>query len=277
MFKPSEKQDTAIWNMEKVLWYEEHQHETIFKDSKTFQKYFEELQEQVSNKMKKDKKRKNFRKAVENKVIDLEKIKERRKEKILAYYNNEKVLKEKWLVYQAKYGTSINKMKEWMLNKSKNKELVEKIISETKVNEWYLIFNRIGIMLNQWKSVQDIKSKLIYQKKFNKDLVESILEEEYGDYEYPEELIKNIIDKYQRKKKNKNYISFELSRLWIESKYINWYMDKYYNIKVEENNLKREYHKLVWKYEKQIIIQKLMRKGFSYNEINKLFPQKKEW
>ena len=162
MFKPTENQDNAIKNMERVIGLEEHQHEDCFETKDQFQKYFEELSNKIKDSIKQWKKSKNFKNAVKLWKIDIQKVYEKKKNDILNYYSNPKILKEKALEYQSKWSASIWKVKIWMLKKTNNnKDLVDDVLDTMIILEDYIIENFIRNWLNNWKWLDQLKGKLI--------------------------------------------------------------------------------------------------------------------
>lgn len=276
MFTPSSKQDVAIMNMEKVLGFEEYQHETNFETKEKFQTYFKELQEKVEEKIKKDKKRKNFKNAINLWKISYEEVNKQKNEKLLKYYSNEKTLLEKAKEYQSKWGNSKWKVKKWMMKKTwNNVELVNKVIENIEIDENFMIqcFFENGMQI--WKSLDFLKNKAIFTKLFDKDLVEKYLEK-YKKVEIDETIIKQLIEKYQRKKKNKYEIKsllYPMFKYQVSSiQLIEEFISKYYLEEKEEDNLTKEYKKLLDRgIEKQKIINQLMRKWYNYWKIKKLF------
>jgi len=276
MFKPTENQDNAIKNMERVIGLEEHQHEDCFETKDQFQKYFEELSNKIKDSIKQWKKSKNFKNAVKLWKIDIQKVYEKKKNDILNYYSNPKILKEKALEYQSKWSASIWKVKIWMLKKTNNnKDLVDDVLDTMIILEDYIIENFIRNWLNNWKWLDQLKGKLIYIKLFNKNTVEKIIEEKFQENIVNEKVIKRIIEKAQRQKKNVFQIKWLLYPvLKYQEDYtllIENYIEKFYDNEKEHENLLKEYEKAKNKFsEKQQIIQYLRKKWYKYQEINNI-------
>ena len=273
MFTPSEKQDNAIKNMEKVIGMDEFQHETYFKSKEIFSKYFDELQNEVEKKIKQIKKSKNFKNAIDKWIINYKEIEEKKKKRISDWYNIDKNLKLKVLEYHWKWNASLGKMKKWMLSKTNNNiVLVEKVLETITIQEDFIVNSKIANALNSWKSLDFIKSKLIYTNLFNKETVENIIENNFSEIIVPEKIIKNIIEKGQRQKKTIYEIK---SLLFPILKYqdntnslIENAIEKYYSKEKEDDNFIKEITKLVnRKYDNQKIIQKMIRKGYKYDKI----------
>lgn len=273
MYNPTEKQKIAIKNMEKVI--DPDSSEEIFPDKETFQKYFEYLQNEIQSSIKRTKKSKNFKNAIEKGYINYEEINQKKEKKILDYYTNEKVLKEKVLEYHSKRNASLWKMEKWMLKKTKNnKTIVNEVLKNIKIKEDYIIENLISNWLSTWKSLDALKSKLIYVKLFNKELVEKIIDEKFIHLSVDEKVVKNIIKKWQRQKKSifqiKSLLYPILKYQKRSSQLIEDYIEEYYSFEIENENFEKELTKLKnKKFDNQKIIKKMMSKGYSYYDIKK--------
>ena len=208
--------------------------------------------------------------------------------------------------YYLRYFPSVNKVRQKLRQKfgpksEKGKKYwwifeddIEYIISEKMKNilcEKQIITSKINNYINKWKNTFYIKSKL-YEKWFKKEEYEEILLNEFNieeksilDYD---KIYKQINTLYN-KNKSKNYIrnkfvenSFdrELVDSILDEIFINWEKE---NLKIELDKILRKLNKdntslraegfstllleILDFEEKQKIIQKLLYKGFWYNEI----------
>jgi len=93
-----------------------------------------------------------------------------------------------------------------------------------------------------------------------------IIEEKLKNIIQEEDVIESKIRSYKNKGKSKMYIrqklyerqeQKELIEELLETNFEDW----------ELENLKKEYNKIQWKYERQKVIEKLIRKGFRYDDI----------
>ncbi len=96
--------------------------------------------------------------------------------------------------------------------------------------------------------------------------LEYIIEEKLKNIIQEKEVIESKIRSYKQRGKSKQYIKQklferqekrELFEELLELSFVDW----------ELENLKKEYNKIQWKYEKQKILEKLLRKWFRYDDI----------
>lgn len=270
-YKPSKKQFEALCNMWKFFWLHSDDIQNDFIDKDELDSYFKSFQERIEHKIKSDKKKKNFQKAVELWKVDLKEVQKKKEERILKYYSDPKILKEKWLEYHFKYQTSKKQLKDWMLRKTNNNiELVDEVLNNTIINEAIILEYRIQSLLNSWKKEFEIKSKLVYEKWFEEKVVASILAELLENFKLSEEKVRIKILNFCRKWKSKDDIRFELKDYKIDSNDLNEYLDKYYEDTLVLNKLKREISSLKnrWKNNQEIISQ-CLNKRYSYKDIQK--------
>ncbi len=100
----------------------------------------------------------------------------------------------------------------------------------------------------------------------NTEEIDYIIEEKLKNIIQEKEVIESKIRSYKNRGKSKQYIKQklferqekrELFEELLELSFVDW----------ELENLKKEYNKLQWKYEKQKILEKLLRKWFRYDDI----------
>lgn len=175
------------------------------------------------------------------------------------------------LNYYLRYYPSKKRFREKLMKKSLDDvDLVNKVIDSmsTIIVEKQVIESKIRLYIARNKNLSYIKSKL-YEKWFEKDQFEKILEDNYNldetllDREY---LKRKILD-YKSKGKSKNYIFSRLFWRKEDKNLINEVIMEVYNDEDEKDNITLEYDKLKWKYINNKIIEKLVRKGFRYEDI----------
>ncbi|MFK7780030.1 MAG: RecX family transcriptional regulator [Candidatus Gracilibacteria bacterium] len=138
----------------------------------------------------------------------------------------------------------------------------------------------IWYYLKYYPSPKKLEQKLIFKfgpnskkgKKYGgigEEEIRYIIDEKLRNILQEEEVIKSKIRVYKSKGKSKLYIKQklfgrqerkELSELFLEEAFIDG----------EFENIKKEYEKLKNKYNREKIIEKMMRKGFFYNDILKV-------
>jgi len=181
-------------------------------------------------------------------------------------------LRDYALWYYFKYFPSNKKLQDKMLEKSWNTDLVAQVFESIKhlLNEEEIIITKIRLYLFRNKNLNYIKSKLL-EKSFSKELIEIILEM-YFLKEWKsllnERYLKNIILNYKNKWKSKKYIKNKLIERQEDIKIVDKIIDEIFS-DWEQEQIKKEIEKLSLKFDKNKIIEKLLRKGFSYEEIKK--------
>lgn len=161
---------------------------------------------------------------------------------------------EKWKMYG---GISQDEI-DYILN-----EKMRNIIQEEEVCKW-----KIKSLVWKWKNISYIKNNL-RQKMFAPDMIESILVDEYNYHE------RSILQIEKMKKKVRDLKNRWKSIMHIKQKLIEREIDRETIERIiseafedwDEENLRYEYSKLKDKYEKQKVIEKLLRKWFYYWDI----------
>lgn len=178
-----------------------------------------------------------------------------------------------WLWYYLKYFSSRWKVREKLIEKSWNNfELTEKVLEKMEViiEEEANTRARIKHLLFRNKNINYIKTNL-YQKKYDKEIVEKLLKEEFikEDESLLSEsfLIKKVSD-YKDKGKSRQYIFSKLIERKPDKALLETILDKVF-LEWDNENLLREYEKIKGKFEKNKIIEKLLRKGFFYDDIKR--------
>lgn len=183
-------------------------------------------------------------------------------------------LKNYGLWYYFRYFPSSKKLLEKLYEKSKDREISQKVFENISylIDEKQVIGDKIRLYLMRNKNLRYIIQKL-WEKWFEKTLVQEILENDFLE-EWKsllqESSLRIKIENYKNAWKSLQYIKQKLierpeDREIIESIiatiFENW----------EDENLKKEWEKLQNKWlERQKIIQKLLQKWFFYDDIKKL-------
>jgi len=128
---------------------------------------------------------------------------------------------------------------------------------------------KIESYIKKGKNLNYIKSKLI-EKKFLKEDIENILENDFHKSDsslLKKENIEKKINNYLEKWKSINYIKSKLIERDLDKNLVNTVIERLEISDNEKTNLEKEFEKLKWKYERNKIIEKLLRKGFKYVDI----------
>lgn len=182
-------------------------------------------------------------------------------------------LKNYALWYYFKYFPSSKRLIEKLNEKSFDTKLSKKVFENIKhlINERQVIWDKIRLFLLRNKNLKYIKLKLL-EKWFDKVLVEEILQNDFlEDWKslLNEKSLYIKIENYKNAWKSINYIKQkliersqdrELVENIITSIFENW----------EEMSIKKEAEKLLKKYDKVKVTQKLIAKGFKYDEVRRV-------
>lgn len=99
--------------------------------------------------------------------------------------------------------------------------------------------------------------------------IDYIINERLKNIIEEEEVIKWKINSYKSRWKSKLYIKQKLYERLEPRELIEKYLEEAF-VEWEEENLKKEYEKLKWKYDDKKIFEKLIRKWFNYNEVRNI-------
>lgn len=184
-------------------------------------------------------------------------------------------LKNYALWYYFKYFVSPKRLLQKLKEKEKDTNLPEKVFENIKhlIDEKQIIGDKIRLYLLANKNYTYIKNKLS-QKLFDKDLVKEVLQKDFlVEWEslLNEKSIKLKVQNYKSKNKSITYIKQKLVDRQEDKKFIDKIIDEVFEEKWELDAIKKEISKLEWKYEKAKIINKLITKGFKYDDIKKWF------
>ena len=261
MVQISEKQRTALENMENMIWVFNHREN--FNTYDEVQEYFDTLKKEIKKQM-------NFKKALVTwKVAEWMK---KKREKTIERLQDPWKLREYAIFYYTKYFPSTEKLRRKLLEKNKDKELVNTIIEGlwSLINETTLLENKILNLLSIGKNYNYIKNSLI-QKWFKKDEIIELLEkntkEDVSLLSYNK--VKNKIISLVKSGKSMQYIKQKFVENDNDQKLIDDILSELYEeedpeLTIIENLVKEYYEKWM---DKNKIIQKLSLKWFKYNKI----------
>lgn len=183
-------------------------------------------------------------------------------------------LKNYGLWYYFRYFPSSKKLLEKLYEKSKDREVSQKVFENISylIDEKQVIWDKIRLYLMRNKNLRYIKQKL-WEKWFEKTLVQEILKNDFLE-EWKsllhERSVRIKIENYKNAWKSLQYIKRKLierpeDREIIESILWSVFQDG------DQENLQKELQKLQNKwFERQKIIQKLLQKWFFYDDVKKL-------
>ncbi|MBS9775425.1 RecX family transcriptional regulator [Candidatus Gracilibacteria bacterium] len=137
------------------------------------------------------------------------------------------------------------------------------------IQEEEVLRSKIKNLQAKGKNVNYIKNNLL-EKYFEKTDIENCLEQEFQVSEQSilsENVLHKKIQNFKQKGKSKNYIRQKFIERSEDREVVEHILDEIFGEDDEFENLKNEYEKLAPKYEKQKIIEKLLRKGFCYGDI----------
>lgn len=103
----------------------------------------------------------------------------------------------------------------------------------------------------------------------SEDEIRFIIDEKLKNIIQEEEVIQSKIRVYKNKGKSKFYIKQKLFERQEKKELINEFLEEAF-LEWERENILREYEKLKPRFEKQKIIEKLLRKWFRYDDVRRL-------
>jgi len=242
-YTPTEKQSQALINMWKYFNMWEDDIEVYFSNREDFNKYFVNFQERITEKIKKEKKEKNFKKAINLWKINYQEINEMKRQKIKKYYNIPENIKKKALEYFYKYSSSEKKLYDYIYQKTQNQEFSKEILNSLDLSEINNLKKNLESLLRKGKSRREINMKLLI-KGYTPENIKLELEKS-SDFRLQEDTIKRLIERECRKGFSKYKIWF-LLRDQITSNDL----EKYYNDDFVYNKLEKEVDRLLTKKSK---------------------------
>ena len=183
-------------------------------------------------------------------------------------------LKNYALWYYFRYFPSRKKLLEKLKEKSQDREISQKVFENIShlLQEEQVIWDKIRLYLLRNKNLKYITGKLL-EKWFEKDMVNEILENNFlREWEslLNEKSLFIKIENYKNAGKSIQYVKQKLIERQEDREMIEKIIDDIF-YDWEDENLQKELEKLQNKgLEKQKIIQKLLQKGFYYDDIKKL-------
>ena len=179
-------------------------------------------------------------------------------------------LKDYALWYYFRYYPSSKKLlqklteKWWEENTKKVYSDIEHLLQETEI-----IASKIDNYVFRNKNYRYIRTKM-FEKWFPKEAVESYLEKYTESWKsiLDTDFLRRKIDMYARKGKSKKFIYMQLSETPEDREVLEKLLDEYF-VDGEQENIDKEYQKLKDKYPRQKILQKLLEKWFSYDEVRR--------
>lgn len=184
-------------------------------------------------------------------------------------------LKDYAIWYYFKYFPSTKKLENKLLEKTdKNNILVQEVFQEIKhlFQEEQIIEWKVKNFLFRNKNIVYIKGKL-REKLFNENLVFKILEQYIEEWKslFSENFLLKKIENYKQKWKSKKYIYNLFVERNEDKEIVEYCINQVFWENWENEILKKEFEKLKGKYENRKIIEKLIKKGFNYSEIKRIF------
>lgn len=190
----------------------------------------------------------------------------------LRYYPSRKKLARK---LDEKFGPDSEKGKKYG---GISKQDIEYILEEhlrNIIQEEEVIRAKVKNLQAKGKNVNYIKTNLL-QKYFQKEAIEQVLEQEFQVSEQSilsESALYKKIENYKQKGKSKNYIKNKFIERSEDREVVERILDELFSEADELENLKREFEKISGKYERQKIIEKLLRKGFQYGDVKEVMSE----
>lgn len=176
------------------------------------------------------------------------------------------------LWYYFRYFPSVKKLSEKLLQKSKDEEMSKKVMESILhlTQEKQVIWDKIRLFILKNKNLHYIKNSLM-QKWFEKDDIENILQNNFleeGKSLLNEKSLKIKIENYKNAGKSIMYIKQKLIERSEDRELIEAIINELFPA-LDSENIEKEIEKLKTKYPKEKLVQKLLQKWFTYNDIKK--------
>lgn len=254
------KQLEAIFKMEEFAGISSHRE--TFATIEEFQAYWNLLDKKI-------RKKKSFREAVKLGRVSLNDIRKKRDSNIDSYYLDFNHLKSYGEKYCQKYTPSSAKLKKQLDNKCKDKDLVDKVFQSLSplLNDYQLALNMAHNLLRKGKDT--FQAKIYLSKKmFSKETIEKVFVK--ISQEKPMEIDSSPLPNQIRNLRKKGKSTREILLKYRNSSYAKEEILAIINETKDEVVLIGEIDKLVRKkIDQKKIIQRLLAKGFSYQDIKK--------
>lgn len=176
------------------------------------------------------------------------------------------------LWYYFRYFPSVKKLSEKLLQKSKDEEMSKKVMESILhlTQEKQVIWDKIRLFILKNKNLHYIKNSLM-QKWFEKYDIENILQNNFleeGKSLLNEKSLKIKIENYKNAGKSIMYIKQKLIERSEDRELIEAIINELFPA-LDSENIEKEIEKLKTKYPKEKLVQKLLQKWFTYNDIKK--------
>lgn len=255
-FNPTPKQASALQNMEEYIGIQNPREH--FEDSQSFQEYFELIKKKADKKTITRKKNPGPRKksSIQN-------------PEALAAYGKK---------YAMKYQPSSAKLKQMLLEKcDRNEELAQSVMENyfAKRDDFGLAQNWVFNFLESGLNRRKIQEKL-FTKRFDRDTIDKVMEAlcPEGESLLNPDQVEQSIEKYKRQGLSPQQIKMKLCESSQDRELVEEILEKSYQDDEELNNLKNLLDKLKRQnLDDKKIIQRLMRKGFSYGLIKEAMQE----
>ncbi len=170
--------------------------------------------------------------------------------------------------YYTKYFPSCRTLREKLVRKCEDTELVERVMSDLSplFVEEKIIESRVHAYVGQGKTTRAIRQKLL-EKKYDKDLVNAALEMQSETLSDPETFrpqIERLIDKGAQKWTAKKLLQYELQMKYPEAKELVSELLSEYD---DREMLAKKAPELLKKYTQEQVVTKLCQKGFSLSDV----------
>lgn len=156
------------------------------------------------------------------------------------------------------------------MQKSKDEELSAKVLENIihLTQEKQILADKVRLFLLRNKNLHYITSALL-QKGFEKSDIDEILQNQFLE-EWKsllnEKSLRIKIENYKNAGKSITYIKQKLIERKEDRELIEWLIEELFPA-LDDENIVKEIQKLWAKYPKEKLIQKLLQKGFSYQDI----------
>jgi SOS response regulatory protein OraA/RecX len=254
------KQLEAIFKMEEFAGISSHREN--FANHEEFQAYWELLDKKI-------KKKKSFREAVKQGRVSLDEVRKKRASNIEAYYLDYNHLKTYGEKYCQKYTPSSIKLKKQLTKKCKDVEIVDKVFQALLPQ---LDDNRLALTMAQnllRKGKDPFQAKIYLTKKmFSKETIDKVFA--LLSQERPMEIEDSPLPNQIRSLRKKGKSTREILQKYRNCIYAKEEILAIINETQDEEVLLSEINKLVRKkVDQKKIVQRLIAKGFSYQDIKK--------
>ena len=258
------KQIEAIFKMEEFAGVSSHRES--FENKEDFQAYWDLLD-------KKCRKKKNFFKAVKDGKVSLDEIRKKREKNITEYYRDPAHLFAYAEKYYQKYLPSSCKLKKQLETKCDDVAIATKVFEEIlpRLNDAKIAISLANKEARKGKGAFEVRSALS-KKLFPKNIIEQALKifVKENQIEVDDSALAAQVKKMRAKGKSTREILQKYKNSIYTKEQVQKVVEQASEDKPEDEILKNEIDKLIRKkVETKKIIQRLLGKGFLYQEIKK--------